>query len=176
MAMRGLRAKAERANDAAETRAPLPADAPALRTVSPATSIDASTVFEGSLRCQQMLRIDGRLEGHVECEKSVLVGEGARVQASITADEIQVAGCVEGDMTARRKITLMRTAVVTGDLATPGIVVEEGARLQGRIVIGTDAEADRPAGPKQAAEPAKSSVSASAGSNPDETLRPATRT
>jgi cytoskeletal protein CcmA (bactofilin family) len=27
---------------------------------------------------------------------------------------------------------------VTGDLATPGIVIEEGAKLEGRIVIGAE--------------------------------------
>lgn len=174
MALRGSRVKTPRANGATETREPLPANAPALRTVSPSTSIDASTVFEGSLRCQQMLRIDGCVEGDVECDKSVLVGEGARVRATITADEVQVAGCVEGDVTARRKITLMRTAVVTGDLATPGIVVEEGARLQGRIVIGADAEPERPARPAKVAARAEGAVPASAGRNGGETLQSAT--
>jgi cytoskeletal protein CcmA (bactofilin family) len=43
---------------------------------------------------------------------------------------------VKGDITARRKITLESTARVTGDLTTPGIVIQEGARLEGRIMIG----------------------------------------
>jgi cytoskeletal protein CcmA (bactofilin family) len=102
--------------------------------------VDASSELEGTLRCKETLRVDGRITGEVYCEKTVLVGEGARIAASITADEVQIAGVVEGDIAARRKITLARTAVVVGDLTTPGIVIEEGAKLKGRIVIGSDAE------------------------------------
>jgi hypothetical protein len=69
-----------------------------------------------------------------------MVGESAKVLATISADEVQIGGVVEGNVVARRKITLQRTAVVQGDLTTPGIVIEDGAKLKGRIVIGSDAE------------------------------------
>jgi cytoskeletal protein CcmA (bactofilin family) len=142
MSIKGFMARAERGMEmAAEAPIQTPAAAPALRTVAPSTSVDACSELEGRLRCKQLLRIDGRIKGAVECEKTVLVGEGARVFASITADEVQIAGVVEGDIVARRKITLQRTAVVKGDLTTPGIVIEEGAKLKGRIVIGSDADA-----------------------------------
>jgi cytoskeletal protein CcmA (bactofilin family) len=140
MALKGFKAAWERGLEAAqETPKPLSAASPAPRTVAPASSVDAGSELEGRLRCKQTLRIDGCIKGEVECEKTVLVGEGARVLASIAADEVQIAGLVEGDITARRKITLQRTAVVSGDLTTPGIVIEEGAKLKGRILIGSDA-------------------------------------
>ncbi len=63
-----------------------------------------------------------------------------RTFARIEADDVTIAGLVEGDIIARRKITLERSAVVVGNLTTPGIVIEEGAKLKGRIVIGSDAE------------------------------------
>lgn len=146
MAIKGFMAKTEResasTHEAPRPAAPAPPTAPAPRAVSPTTSVDASSELEGRLRCKQTLRIDGYVKGEVECDKAVLVGEEARIFASITADEVQVSGIVEGDITARRKITLSRTAVVVGDLTTPGIVIEEGARLKGQIVIGSDVEAD----------------------------------
>ena len=141
MALKGFMASWERGIETAEeTPRPVPAASPAPRTVAPSTSVDASSELEGRLRCKQTIRIDGCIKGEVECEKMVLVGEGARVFASIAADEVQIAGVVEGDIAARRKITLQRTAVVIGDLSTPGIVIEEGAKLKGRIVIGSDPE------------------------------------
>jgi cytoskeletal protein CcmA (bactofilin family) len=116
--------------------------APVRRTVAPSTSVDASSVLEGRLSCKETLRIDGRIKGDVDCQKMVLVGESARVYASIAADEVRISGVVEGDIVARRKVTLERTAVVTGDLTTRGIVIEEGAKLKGRIVIGAEADAE----------------------------------
>ena len=153
MAIKGFMARVERGVEMAEAslRPELPA-APAPRTVSPSTSVDAASEFEGRLRCAT-LRVDGCIRGEIECEKAVLVGEPARVFANITADEVQIAGTVHGDITARRKITLARTAVVTGDLTTPGIVIEEGAKLKGRIVIGSEAEPEKDA--KKAAAPKK---------------------
>ena len=139
MALKDFMARGERGVEAVEAM-PRPAQ-PAPRTVSPSTSVDASSEFEGKLRCKQTLRIDGYVKGEVECERTVLVGEGARVFASIEADEGQIAGAGEGNISARRKITLERTAIVKGDLTTPGIVIEEGAKLRGRIVIGSEAEA-----------------------------------
>jgi cytoskeletal protein CcmA (bactofilin family) len=142
MALRDFMARGERGVEAVEAMPrPVPVQS-APRTVSPSTSVDASSELEGKLRCKQTLRIDGYIKGEVECERTVLVGEGARVFASIVADEVQVAGAVEGNIAARRKITLERTAIVKGDLTTPGIVIEEGAKVSGRIVIGSEAAVD----------------------------------
>jgi cytoskeletal protein CcmA (bactofilin family) len=168
MALKGFMARVERGLELAEEAAarPIAPAAPAPRTVSPSTSVDAASEFEGRLRCAS-LRVDGCIRGEVECEKAVLIGEPARVFANISADEVQIAGTVQGDITARRKITLARTAVVTGDLTTPGIVIEEGAKLKGRIVIGSDAE---PAKDAKKAQPAKKP--AAAGAQPGEAASP----
>lgn len=155
MAIRDFMAKASEAAAQSETPRPVPPAAPATRTVAPSTSVDATSEVEGRLRCCETLRIDGRVKGSVECEKMVLVGEGARVQASIAAHEVRISGLVEGDIAARRKITLERTAVVTGDLTTPGIVIEEGAKLKGRIVIGSDEEPAEKASPEKDAKKAQ---------------------
>lgn len=144
MTLKGFMARAGGDYNGQSEEAPRPAlvpvTAPAPRTVSPSTSVDAASELEGRLRCKQTLRIDGSVKGEIECEKTVLIGECAKVHARIEADDVTIAGTVEGDITARRKITLERTAVVVGNLTTPGIVIEEGAKLKGRIVIGSDAE------------------------------------
>ena len=119
---------------------------PAPRTVAPTTSIDATTQLSGELRCENTIRIDGRVKGEIRCEKTVIVGQAASIEAAIQADTVVISGEVKGDISAKRKITLESTARVTGDLATPGIVIEEGAKLEGRIVIGAE---EQPATQKQ---------------------------
>jgi hypothetical protein len=66
--------------------------------------------------------------------------------------------------------------VVKGDLTTPGIVIEEGAKLKGRIVIGSEDEAEAsnprpeatrkgsksPARQKSGTDPGQPAVAASA--------------
>ena len=106
------------------------------RSVAPSTSIDATTQLSGKIRCDETMRIDGRVKGEIRCGKTVFVGKGAVIDALIQADSVVIAGEVKGDIEAKRTIKLESTALVTGDLATPGIVIEEGAKLEGRIVIG----------------------------------------
>ena len=129
-----------------------PASVP--RSVAPVTSVDVSTRLTGKIVCKETLRIDGRVKGEVRCEKTVIIGEQASVEASIDAESVIIFGEVKGDVAAKRKITLERTARMTGNLATPGIVIEEGAKLKGRIVIGGDeptATKEQPA-PRAAAQ------------------------
>ncbi|MDH5308170.1 MAG: polymer-forming cytoskeletal protein, partial [Myxococcales bacterium] len=111
---------------------------PAIRTVAPSTSIDATTEISGKLRCGETLRIDGRMKGEIRCDKTVIVGQGASVEATIQADAVVIGGEVKGDIIAKRKVTLESSGRVIGDLSTPGIVIEEGAKLEGRIVIGAE--------------------------------------
>lgn len=106
----------------------------------PAAYVDATTEFAGKLRAKGMVQIEGRLTGEIYSDQVVIISEGARLAASIEAESVMVSGEVKGNIAARRKITLGRTARVTGDLCTPGIVIEEGAKLKGRIVIGSEEE------------------------------------
>ena len=104
------------------------------------TFLDSSTVFEGKLQCADSLRIDGVVKGEIQCAQKVAIGETGRVSATIEADTVVIAGEVNGNITARRKVTLEKTGRLNGDLCTPGIVIQEGAKLEGRITIGEDAE------------------------------------
>jgi cytoskeletal protein CcmA (bactofilin family) len=121
-----------------------PAPAPERRS-PPAALLDASVEFTGTMRCRESIRIDARCEGELHCERTVIIGEPAVLRMAITADSVVVAGQVHGDITARRKITLEPTARVTGNLRTPGIVIQEGAQLEGRIMIGDEVPGARTA-------------------------------
>ena len=54
------------------------------RTVGPSTCIDAGTELQGTLRCRETLRIDGRVDGAVHCDKNVIIGEEATVLKSVS--------------------------------------------------------------------------------------------
>jgi len=123
---------------AAQRPAPAPAPAPAAQ---PVTHLGAASAISGQIRCAESLRIDGRVKGEIFCDQVLTVGEGASVQAVIEGNTVVIGGEVQGDITARSKITLERTARVTGDLCTPGIVIQEGAILEGRIMIGGETRA-----------------------------------
>lgn len=134
--------------------APVAASAPAETTY-----IDAGAELVGTFSFREGVRLDGRVEGEIRAAGTVTVGEGATIVASIEADSVVVLGTVEGDMRAKRKIVLHRSARVTGEIHTAGIVVEEGARFRGCILIGSDDDA-------AAGSPPVAPVASAAGKKP----------
>ena len=100
------------------------------------TFIDCGCEMSGELRFRENVRIDGHVVGEIHGDKTVVVGEEATIRARICAANVVVYGTVEGDIQASGETTLHKSAVVTGELQTGGIVVERGARLRGCILIG----------------------------------------
>jgi len=112
------------------------------------TFLDAGSVLSGELRFAGSVRLEGQVEGQVQAGKTVIVGEGAQVDATIEAETLEVYGTVVGDIRVSRQTVLHKTAHVEGEIQTAGIVVEEGARFKGCIVIGPEKAG---VGPKVAA-------------------------
>ena len=164
MAFNTLLGKTDTANGAEPRVDPKPS--------GPTVYIDPGAELTGTLRSKGTVRIDGRVRGEIHCDQGVIIGVGGQVHASIEAETALIAGLVEGNIVARHKITLSKTARVKGDLSTPGIVIEEGAKLRGCIVIGSEQEleAEAEVAPKAAAPPTAAQRSKRSG-KPSATLQ-----
>jgi cytoskeletal protein CcmA (bactofilin family) len=159
MALKDLMARTPAPEPARVEPQPQPQPQPvAARPAPPApvqvAHLGASCVLAGELRSTESLRIDGKVKGQIFCDQILTIGESGTVHAAIEGDTVVIAGEVQGDITARHKITLERTARVRGDLCTPGIVIQEGAMLEGRIMIGGN-EPERPKASKEVAQAAR---------------------
>ena len=100
--------------------------------------------FSGIVVLPRAARIDGRVSGTVLASGLVWFGETARVQARIEAEEVVVAGEVEGSVTARKRMDLLATARMHGDLQTPQLTLAEGALLEGRCRAGVSDDGETP--------------------------------
>ena len=90
------------------------------------------TVLTGETNFQMMLRVDGHLTGTVVSDGGTLiVGTNGQVDANVSVGVATINGIVNGDVIATEKIQLGRTARVMGNLATPRLVIEEGAIFEG---------------------------------------------
>lgn len=78
------------------------------------------------------LRINGRFDGTLETRGTLTIGETGTVDAHITGENIVVAGKVKGDVTAKKMLVLMPTAVLNGNISTPKLNIVEGAVFQGK--------------------------------------------
>jgi cytoskeletal protein CcmA (bactofilin family) len=90
------------------------------------------TVLTGETNFQMMLRVDGHLTGTVTSDGGTLiVGTNGQVDANVSVGVATINGVVNGDVIASEKIQLGRTARVMGNVATPRLIIEEGALFEG---------------------------------------------
>lgn len=111
------------------------------------TVVGASCTIEGQFASGSSVRIDGMLTGSVEIHGNLLVGETARITADINARNISIAGAVRGNITGR-KVQILRTGRVWGDIHAQALTTEEGAFIDGKITMtGREGEAPVPDAP-----------------------------
>lgn len=94
--------------------------------------VGKNSKIEGKLSFQGTVEIDGKVEGEVHSQERIIIGESADINARIEAVEVLVKGSVNGDIIASKKISLTATARVVGNLSGPSIVLEEGAKFDGK--------------------------------------------
>lgn len=88
--------------------------------------------FEGTLAFRGEARVEGEVLGSVLANGTLHVAPGAVVRAQIEAEELVVAGTVEGDVTAQRRVALLAGARVTGNIRTSSLALADGSVLDGR--------------------------------------------
>ncbi len=102
--------------------------------------IGKSVVIKGELSGSEDLYLDGQVEGSIELrDHSLTVGPNGVVKANVSAKGVIVQGKLDGSIFATDKVELRQTAVVTGDLATQRIAIEEGAFLKGKVDVQKEA-------------------------------------
>ena len=112
--------------------------------------IDQGSEFEGKLSFRDTVRIDGRFNGEISSENTLIVGESGEITATIKSNTIAISGQVHGEIRAGRKVVLHKTARVDGNIETPSIVIEDGALVNGTIKMTAAEKVPHPVKPMPA--------------------------
>ncbi|ACC97742.1 Integral membrane protein CcmA involved in cell shape determination [Elusimicrobium minutum Pei191] len=104
--------------------------------------ISADCYFQGTLNVQGSLRVDGRLSGCVDNARHIVIGVDGAVEGDLSAQTIVVSGSVTGNICADA-LEVSATAKIKGDIRAEKIAVEEGAVLNGMVVIAPAKEEEK---------------------------------
>jgi cytoskeletal protein CcmA (bactofilin family) len=91
--------------------------------------------LHGRLDIQGDLKVHGTVEGELKASGDVAVEATATVQASIEGGTVAVRGQVNGNVTARRRLTLGGSGRLNGDVKVGRLTVEDGATLNGNVAM-----------------------------------------
>jgi len=123
--------------------------------------LSSDVEIKGTLKFSQDLIIDGRIEGEVNSEGDLTVGENAHIQGDINTRSVTVFGKVVGNIRVTDRCELKQNAHLEGDVAAGKLAIEEGAVFMGCSSVGAAkgrpaAAPGRPAASKPATSPSPS--------------------
>jgi cytoskeletal protein CcmA (bactofilin family) len=87
--------------------------------------------FTGKLIFSGIVRIDGDFNGEILGGGTLVIGEGAHVEADINVETVLVSGNVQGQIEVKERIEIYPPGRVLGNVKTPIFIIQEGAIFEG---------------------------------------------
>jgi len=96
------------------------------------TVIGHSVKLKGNLKSQGDITIDGEISGDVTSAKTLKIGHGSIINASLKAKNIIISGNVNGNLEAEELVKITETGKVVGDIKTRDLNILTGAFFSGK--------------------------------------------
>ena len=103
------------------------------RKLTAASLVAEGVRIRGDLVTDGDLQLDGAIEGDLSVGQ-LTIGETGLVSGTIQADAVEVRGRVVGTICARR-VRLLASARVDGDISHTELSIESGAHFEGRSLM-----------------------------------------
>ncbi len=97
--------------------------------------IGPGSVFEGKFYIAGSLRVDGKFEGEIKTDETLLVGPTGKIKTNIHAKNVVVEGAMIGNIHAQNMVQLEATGKVLGDIHAPVINIAPGVVAKGAINV-----------------------------------------
>lgn len=93
--------------------------------------LDHGASFEGQLTFEGTVRIGGNFKGEIYTDDTLVVNQGARVEAHIEANIVILSGAVKGNIFAKNRVIMHPPAIFKGTVTTPSLRIDEGVVFEG---------------------------------------------
>lgn len=109
--------------------------------------LSSDVEIKGTVKFSNDLVVDGKIEGEINSDGKLTVGENARIRAEIKTGTVIVYGKVHGNISALDRVELKSSAEVVGDIKAKTLSIEAGAIFVGKSTVGTPAQSSPSQGP-----------------------------
>jgi cytoskeletal protein CcmA (bactofilin family) len=88
-------------------------------------------VVKGEIQVNGDFRIDGTLNGNIQCKGKIVVGPTGKIDGEIQCQNADFSGEVKATVKVTELLTLKETARFSGDITTGKLAIEPGAKFSG---------------------------------------------
>ncbi|MDR1780661.1 MAG: polymer-forming cytoskeletal protein [Tannerella sp.] len=105
----------------------------------------AGTSVKGSIVTEADFRLDGRIEGDINCKGKIVIGPRGLLKGNIVSENAEILGAIEGSIKISEKLILKASSIVQGDIFIRSLEIEPGAAFNGTCTMsGKDKPAPEP--------------------------------
>ncbi len=101
------------------------------------TIVGRGTLFEGVMKVDNSVRIDGTFKGELSCSGTLTIGQSGEAHAQLDGRDVYINGVVHGNVRGD-KVRLDSQARVVGDINSNALSISEGAVFQGNCSMDVD--------------------------------------
>jgi len=102
-----------------------------------ATIIAAGTTLKGDISSNGDIRIDGSLQGNIQCQAKVVIGSNGSVDGDISGQQADIMGKVTGTIKVKELLQLKGGSYVNGNLYAGKLQIEPSANFNGQCHMTT---------------------------------------
>ena len=113
---------------------------PAPRAEMKESHISSDLTIEGKIVGTGHVRIAGKFKGDVAVEGNVSLDAGARLEGHVKASVVSVGGELIGNIENAKRVELLETGVINGDVKAGSLTVAAGSRMRGQVEFGYEGE------------------------------------
>ncbi len=122
--------------------------------------LNSDVEIKGNLKFVGELTLEGKLEGEINAEGTLHLGETGIINGNVNVNTIIIRGKVNGNIIAKDKIELKSKAELFGDIRSAKLSIEEGVTFVGKTEVNPNkvaptAPPPRGDGQRTAGEPVK---------------------
>ena len=99
-------------------------------------ALTAGSKIVGNITADSDFRIDGLIEGELNCTGKVVIGEAGRVKGTVICANAEILGLMDGKITCHQQLSLRSNGKIHGDVMTKTLIVEPGAQFNGTCSMG----------------------------------------
>ena len=99
-------------------------------------ALTAGSKIVGTITADSDYRIDGLIEGELNCTGKVVIGEAGKIKGTVVCANAEIMGLMEGKITCQQQLNQRASGKVQGDVITKTLIVEPGAQFNGTCQMG----------------------------------------
>jgi cytoskeletal protein CcmA (bactofilin family) len=112
--------------------------------------ITDGTLVKGDITATGDFRLDGTLEGNIQLNGKLVVGDSGVVNGNVLCQNANIIGTVNGNLSVKELLSLHASARVRGDILINKLSIEPGAVFSGKCRMIDEVKAQHEQAPEEA--------------------------